>query len=204
MILVGRYLSPFVRRVAVTLRLYGLDYEHRPLMAFGDDKKTLSQWNPIGRVPVLLLDDGEVLFESGAILDYLDQRVGPERALIPPSGPARREVLRLMNTATGAAEKTVLTVYEVRFRPEEKRHEPWVAMCAEQIRKGFEALSDRAVMPWLTGDKLTQADVTAACCWSFARRAKPELTDAIRAPRLDEITARAEAMTAFRQTVPEA
>ena len=91
MILVGRYLSPFVRRVAVTLRLYGLEYEHRPLMAFGDDKKTISQWNPVGRVPVLLLDDGEVLFESSAILDYLDERVGPERALIPSSGPARRE-----------------------------------------------------------------------------------------------------------------
>ncbi len=204
MVLVGRYLSPFVRRVAVTLRLYGLDYEHRPLMAFGEDKKTLSRWNPVGRVPVLLLDDGEVLFESGAILDYLDQRVGPEKALTPPSGPERREVLRLMNIATGAAEKTVLTVYEVRFRPEEKRHEPWVAMCAEQVQNSFEALSARAVMPWMIGKSLTQADVTATCCWSFARRAKPELTDGIRAPRLDEITARAEAMPEFRQTMPEA
>ena len=106
MILVGRHLSPFGGRVAVTLRLYGFHYEHRgPLMAFGDDKKTISQWNPLGRV-ALLLDDGEVLFDSGAILDYMAQRAGPERALIPPSGPARREVLRLMNTAIGAAEKT--------------------------------------------------------------------------------------------------
>ncbi len=204
MVLVGRYLSPFVRRVAVTMRSYGLDYQHRPLMAFGEDKKTLSQWNPVGRVPVLLLNDGEVLFESGAILDYLDQRVGPDKALTPASGPERREVLRLMNIATGAAEKTVLTVYEVRFRPEEKRHEPWVAMCAEQVQNSFEALSARAVMPWMIGKSLTQADVTATCCWSFARRAKPELTDGIRAPRLDEITARAEAMPEFRQTMPEA
>lgn len=204
MILIGRYLSPFVRRVAVTLRLYGIDYEHRPLMAFGDDKKTLSEWNPVGRVPVLLLDDGEALFESGAILDYLDQKVGPDRALTPAAGPARRGTLRLMALATGAAEKTVLTVYEVRFRPEEKRHEPWVAMCADQIRRGFEALNDRAQTPWMRGEHLSQADVTAVCCWSFAKQAKPELTEAIRAPRLDEIAARAEAMPEFRQTVYKA
>ncbi|MDH3316572.1 MAG: glutathione S-transferase family protein [Gammaproteobacteria bacterium] len=202
MILVGRYLSPFVRRVAVTLRLYGLEYEHRPLMAFGDDKKTISQWNPVGRVPVLILDDGESLFESGAILDYLDERVGPDRSLTPASGRPRREVLRLLALATGAAEKTVLTLYEVRFRPEEKRHEPWVAMCSDQVRRGFEALDAAAAMPWMTGETMGQADVIAACCWSFAKHAKPELTETIRAPRLDAIAARAESMPEFQQTVP--
>jgi glutathione S-transferase len=203
MILVGRYLSPFIRRVAITMRLYGLEYEHRPLMTFGDDKKKLSQWNSVGRVPVLILDDGEVLFESGAILDFLDERMGPDRALAPPSDPQRREVLRLVNIATGTADKTVQAVYEVRFRPQEKRHHPWVTLCADQVRSGFEALNHRAAMPWMSGEHLSQADVTAVSCWSFARNAKPELTEAFRAPRLDEIAARAEQMPEFRQTVPE-
>ncbi len=203
MILVGRYLSPIVSRVAVTMRLYGLEYEHRRLMAFGDDKKALSQWNPVGRVPVLILDDGEVLFESGAILDYLDEQIGSDRALTPPSGRQRREVLRLMNIATGAAEKNVQTVYEVRFRAEEKRHDPWVALCADQVRSGFEALNDRAAIPWMSGEHLGQADITAVSRWSFARNAKPEPMEAIQAPRLDEIAARAKQMPEFRQTAPE-
>ena len=67
MILIGQYDSPFVRRVAVALRLYRLGYEHRPWSTFGDAER-LAAINPLRRVPVLLLDDGEALIESGAIL----------------------------------------------------------------------------------------------------------------------------------------
>ncbi|MDU7520711.1 MAG: glutathione S-transferase N-terminal domain-containing protein [Roseomonas mucosa] len=71
MILIGQYDSPFVRRVAVALRLYRLGYEHQPWSTFGDAER-LAAINPLRRVPVLLLDDGEALIESGAILDHLE------------------------------------------------------------------------------------------------------------------------------------
>lgn len=85
MILIGQYDSPFVRRVAIAMHLYGVDYEHRPWSTFGDAAK-IAPFNPLIRVPTLVLDDGESLVESGAILDHLDQVAGPG----PCHDPTRR------------------------------------------------------------------------------------------------------------------
>src|SRR5512140_281085 len=95
-VLYGRYASPFVRRVAVTLRHYDILYRHMPLMPFGPDKAELARFNPIARVPALRLADGEMLIDSAAILDYLDSLAGPGRSLTPVAGPARRRVLTLL------------------------------------------------------------------------------------------------------------
>ena len=111
MILIGQYDSPFVRRVAVALRLYGLEYEHRPWSVFGDAEK-IAALNPLRRVPTFVADDGEALLESGAILDWLDDLVGPDRALIARSGPERRHALKVAALATGLADKAVSLVYE--------------------------------------------------------------------------------------------
>jgi glutathione S-transferase len=81
MILVGMYDSPFVRRVAIALRLYGIEYEHRPWSVFRDAEK-VARFNPLMRVPTLVLDDGETLIDSAAILDALDDMVGATRALV--------------------------------------------------------------------------------------------------------------------------
>src|SRR3954463_13607706 len=81
MILIGQYDSPFVRRVALALRLYGLPFEHRPWSTFGDADK-IAPYNPLRRVPTLVLDGGEVLIESTAILDHLGETVGASRAMI--------------------------------------------------------------------------------------------------------------------------
>ena len=81
MILIGQYNSPFVRRVAIAMRLYGIAFEHRPWSTFGDADK-IAPYNPLRRVPTLVLDDGEALIESAMILDYLDDRVGPDKAMI--------------------------------------------------------------------------------------------------------------------------
>jgi glutathione S-transferase len=78
MILIGQYDSPFVRRVGIALTLYDLPFEHRPWSTFGDADK-IRPYNPLTRVPTLVLDDGEVLIESHSILDYLDSLV--------PAGP---------------------------------------------------------------------------------------------------------------------
>ncbi|HEY1075478.1 MAG TPA: glutathione S-transferase family protein [Fontimonas sp.] len=104
MILIGMFDSPFVRRVAVSMKLLGLDFEHRN-WSVGKDQAEIRRYNPLGRVPTLVLDDGEALAESFAILDFLDQSVGPARALLPASGRERRDALQLMALASGAAER---------------------------------------------------------------------------------------------------
>ena len=94
MILIGQYDSPFVRRVAIALRLYGMPFEHRPWSTFGDGDK-IAPYNPLRRVPTLVLDSGEALIESTAILDYLDELVGPEKAMIAAKRRVRRRQLRI-------------------------------------------------------------------------------------------------------------
>src|SRR5260221_11615035 len=101
MILVGQYDSPFVRRVAVSLRVLGFAYEHDTRSVFGDFD-SMRRTNPVGRIPSLVLDDGEVLIDSGAILDWLDEAVAPRSALLPPHGPERRPAFQLMALAARA------------------------------------------------------------------------------------------------------
>src|SRR5579862_8370089 len=95
--------SPFVRRVAVSMKLLAIPFEHAN-WSVGKDFDRIRQYSPLGRAPALVLDDGEVLSESAMILDYLDQRVGQQRALLAPGGNVRREALRLMALSIGAAE----------------------------------------------------------------------------------------------------
>ena len=91
MFLIGQYDSPFVRRVAIALRLYGLAFEHKPWSTFGDADK-IAPYNPLLRVPTLVLDDGEALIDSAMILDYLDERVGPDEAVAQ-----RKQLVQLMS-----------------------------------------------------------------------------------------------------------
>ena len=130
MFLIGQYDSPFVRRTAIALRLYCLPFEHKPWSTFGDAEK-VAAYNPVRRVPTLVLDDGEALIESGAILDYLDELVGPEKAMIARSGPERRKHLRITALATGLADKAVSLVYERVLRKEQLKL--WVERCEAQI-----------------------------------------------------------------------
>ncbi len=115
MILVGRYGSPYGRRIAVTRRLTGIPYERRTIAAW-DDFDAVTSVNPVGRVPALILDDGEVIVESIFITDALDQITGPERALTPPAGPERPRVQQLVALAMGTLDKMAMVVYWVRNR----------------------------------------------------------------------------------------
>jgi glutathione S-transferase len=197
-ILIGQYDSPFVRRVAIALRRYDIAYEHRPWSVFADAEK-IARYNPLRRVPTLVLDDGVVLVESFVILDVLDEMVGPVRALIPPSGPVRREALRLMALATGFADKAVSLYLEPLFRKEAS--ERWIARCREQIADTLDALeADRRARPstyWL-GESLGHVDITVACALVYLREAHPDFFTARRWPSLAAHTERAEALDDFK------
>src|ERR1700750_377553 len=93
MFLIGQYDSPFVRRVAIAMRLYGIAFEHKPWSTFGEGD-TIAPYNPLRRVPTLVLDNGEALIESFVILDHLDELAGEGKAMFAPRGEARRRQLR--------------------------------------------------------------------------------------------------------------
>ncbi|MGH8447058.1 MAG: glutathione S-transferase family protein [Solimonas sp.] len=200
MLLYGMLDSPFVRRVAVTMRLQGLPFEHRA-WSVGRDQLALREVNPVGRVPALVLDDGEVLIDSSAILDYLDEQAGAERALLPASGAERRHALQLIALAMGAVEKGLLIAMEYAFRPAEQRYEPWLERCRGQIHSALAALEKTCTaVPdgrWLLGERLGQADITLACVQTYLREAAS--IDFTPYPALSRCAARALDLPAMRE-----
>ncbi len=198
MILVGQYDSPYVRRVAVSLRLLGLAYQHDTRSVFGDFD-AMRQTNPLGRIPSLVLDDGEVVIDSGAILDWLDESVGPARALLPRSGPERRRALRLVAPATGVIDKVAASTYERIIRPEARRWPEWIARCRTQAEGGLAAL---AAEPWPADTPLYQPEVTTACTIRYVQMADPGLLAHGRYPTLTSLSERCEALPEFQATYP--
>jgi glutathione S-transferase len=203
MLLIGMFDSPFVRRVAITMKLLEIPFEHGN-WSIGRDFDRIREYNPLGRVPTLVTDEGEKLFESAAILDYLDELAGAERALLPRSGRERRQALNLMAMATGAAEKGVLQIYERVFRPEDRRHQPWVDRCRTQMHGSLAAidrfLGERGVSQWLVGKRMTQADITAVCAFTFLNDALRVAADPVVFQSLGTLAARCESMPVFQET----
>jgi glutathione S-transferase len=201
LILIGQYDSPFVRRVAIALRLYGLAYEHRPWSVFADAEQ-VAEYNPLLRVPILVLDSGEALIESTIILEYLDETVGSGKAMIARSGPARREALRICALATGLGDKAVSLLYEQVLHPEPARI--WMERCQTQIAGVLDVLeADRAPRktPFWFGDAIGHADIAVACVLRFAREAHPRIFSQPRWQALAAHSERCEGMAPFREIV---
>lgn len=202
MMLIGQYDSPFVRRVAVALKTYGLAYEHKPWSTFGDADE-IARYNPLRRVPTLVLDDGEALIESTIILDYLDELVGAEKAMLPRSGAARRKHLRICALASGLGDKAVSLLYE-RVLRKEQQLALWVERCQAQIADVLavlEAERARVTTPYWFGDLIGHADVAVACVVRFTREAHPQLFAPARYPALTAHSDWCEALAPFKEIV---
>ncbi len=195
--LIGQYDSPFVRRTAIALTLYGFQFDHLPYSTFGDWEKFAAQ-NPLRRVPTLVLDDGEALIDSAAILDHLDEVHGRERALIAPSGPARRAALRRIALATGIADKAVSFFYARLFSA--GLDPDFVTRCEAQIRDGLAALDkecEHRPGDWWHGAGPGHDDIAVACVARFLAEAYADLVRLSDYPALAAHSARAEALPAF-------
>jgi glutathione S-transferase len=183
------------------MRLYGIAYDHKPWSTFGD-AVAIAPYNPQRRVPTLVLDSGEALIESTAILDYLDETVGPERAMLPAKGPERRQQLRIIALATGLADKAVSLLYERVLRTE--RLDLWIERCQDQISGVIDVLEkERAAVetPYFFGERIGHADIAVACVLRFTGEAHPELFAPARHPALAMHAARCEALPPFQEIV---
>jgi glutathione S-transferase len=203
--LIGGFGSPFVRRVAVSLNLLGLSWEHEAVAVF-DNPDAVKKHNPLVRVPTVVLDDGEALVESYAILDALDEIAGDAKRLVPASGAQRRKVMQLTAVGTGTMDKAVWSYYEGRFHPAEKVHEPWIEHNEAQALGGLAYLDEKAKAAgsgWLAGgDRISQADVTGAIAIGFTDRVRPNLKVHEKFPNLSAFAARCEAMPEFSSVKP--
>ncbi len=168
--LIGVNRSPFTRRVAITLHIYGIAFDQLPLSGFGNRAEVRAA-NPLGRIPALVLDDGEMLVDSGAIIDHLDEVHGRDRALTPAAGADRRAVLKIAAIMMGACDKGLQAAYERNHHPLEKLHQPWIDDCMAQVTNAL-AMVDATMdpdAPFLLLGRLTQADVAAFVAERLAR-----------------------------------
>lgn len=201
MLLVGRFASPYVRRVAVCMTELGLAFEREivsPLQA----PERVAAFNPMGRVPVLVLDDGDRLVESSAIIDYLIETTGDDR-LWAKAGRARRDINQVVALVSTALEKGVYALYEKIKRPPEKYHEPFVTTLHQQLANGLQMLEARLAGDWFVGDGLTLADITAAIGWRTLKGFAPAIAAPERFARLAAHAQRCEALPSFAACQPE-
>lgn len=201
MILIGQYDSPFVRRVGIALTLYGLPFRHEPWSSFGDADK-IRAYNPLTRVPTLVLDDSTALVESHAILDYVDSLVSPDRALFPRAEPDRRRALRFAALATGLGDKAVSLFYEKRLHREVS--DLWVARCGKQIEAVLAVLEAEVAAcgdRFLGGAAFGHADIALACALRFLSEAHPGLVEMSAYPALTAHAATMEALPVFKAVV---
>jgi glutathione S-transferase len=198
MILVGQYDSPYVRRVAISLHVLGFSYEHDTRSVFGDFD-SIRKTNPTGRIPALILDDGSVLVDSGVILDYLDEAVGPDHALIPRSGPARREALHRVALACAAIDKAGAANYERLLRPQQYQWPEWIARLQTQAVGAIAALE---ALSWPEDARLGQAEITTVSLLRYIELRSPDLAPRARYPSLAALAARCEKRPEFLATYP--
>jgi glutathione S-transferase len=204
--LYGNYVSPYVRRVAVSMHMLGIPFELKLMMASSEPEKVRDK-NPMTRIPTLVDEDGGVMVDSWAIVDSLDHMVPPEQRLIPAYTDARRRVMNITAIALSVMEKAQVAYYEERFHEEAKRAAAWLERADGSALAGLALLDEIAAEAgagWLAGtDRISQADISAAVAFGFVPVVRSEL-DLSGYTHLAEFAARCEALPAFRAcAVPE-
>ncbi|KJV27384.1 hypothetical protein VI06_14795 [Aquitalea magnusonii] len=196
--LIGMLDSPYVRRVAISMRLMGIPFTHRAVSVF----RHLAEFqsiNPVVKAPTLMLDDGNTLMDSSLILDYLDT-LYPERSLMPKTLPQRQHCLYLLGLALAAMEKSVQLIYEQQLRPEDKRHLPWQERVASQLTAAYSALEQAMAKLPPDINNMDQAGISIAVAWRFSRELLPQQLDWMDFPLLQQWSTQAEALPAFVAT----
>ena len=190
--------SPFVRKVMVVAHEVGLAdrLQRLPSAAHPVNRdKTILPHNPLGQVPTLVLDDGQVLADSRVICEYLDDLGGG--ALFPRGGPARWRALADQSIGDGILDAALLARYERAVRPEDKRWPEWLDGQIDKIRTALGAIE--AAVPSL-GERFDIGTITFACALGYLDLRFPDLSWRDRAPATAQWYARFGERPAMRAT----
>jgi glutathione S-transferase len=176
--LIGMLDSPYVRRVAISLRLLGLPFQHRAVSVFSTFED-FQRINPVVKAPTLVCDDGTVLMDSTLLLEYAARLAATRntaantagRVLVPSELAAFQHTQRVLGLALAACEKGVQIVYERSLRPKEKHHQPWLDRVQGQLLAAYAALEAEVTRTPLavTSETIDQAGVTTAVVWQFTQ-----------------------------------
>ena len=199
MILIGQYDSPFVRRVAVALNFCDTTFERRVTSVFTEFDEIL-EINPLGKVPILQLENGEILFDSQIILDYLERNLPKEKRLMPSNDVDWLYVSRIEVIALGVAQKAYERAIELVRRNPEKKDPNWIERLEQQIISACSWLEALSPSPWLYGSKLTRADITCAVAFTYLKAKQERAIRSESFPKLEKHNMHCEALPEFRHS----
>jgi glutathione S-transferase len=201
--LVGMLDSPYVRRVAVSLRFMGLPFAHEGVSVFRHYDE-FSAINPVVKAPTLVTDDGVTLMDSTLILEYAERLAAKERRLAPVGLKEHARSQRVIGLALAACEKSVQMVYELTLRPAEKHHQPWIDRVRRQLLAAYRLLEAEVGSgeTWLFKDHPLQADISVAIAWTFTQSVLANIVAATDYPALATFAKRAEALPEFAAFPP--
>ena len=199
--LIGSLTSPFVRKVRIVLA------EKKIECGFEIDspwtpETNVPNINPLGKIPVLVLDDETLLFDSRVISEYLDN-VAPNSKLMPAPNRERTEVKRWEALADGICDAAALIFLE-RKRPEVQQSAEWIAGQQDKIVRGIDCMAEQlGDSPWCMGTHFTMADICVGCALGYLAFRFPEIDWREKHPNLGRLVDKLMQRPAFADTVPK-
>jgi glutathione S-transferase len=199
--LIGSFASPFVRKARIVFAEKKIDYNLVLENVWAPDTG-IHTFNPLGKVPCLVMDDGEAVFDSRVICEYVDT-LSPVGKLIPASGRERVEVRCWEALADGMLEAGVLVRIEGFQREPEHRSEKWLARQRHKIDHGLVAMSQGlGNKTWCAGNRFSLADIAVGCALGYLDFRTPELNWREAHPNLDKHFQKLSQRQSFMDTMP--
>ncbi len=199
--LIGSLTSPYVRKARVVLAEKKIEYEFVPDNPWNADSG-VSRLNPLGKVPVLVLDDESTLFDSRVIVEYLDS-VTPNNRLLPPPGRERIRIKRWEALADGVLDAAVAAFLEAK-RPKKERSAAWIERQREKIDRALEMMSEElGEQPWCNGNTFSLADVAVGSALGYLDFRLPDIKWRERHANLARLFDELMQRPSFAETVPQ-
>jgi len=200
--LIGALTSPYVRKVRVVMAEKKLDFQLVLEDVWNSD--AILDANPLGKVPCLVMEGGDALFDSRVIVEYLDT-LSPVGKLIPPSGRERAEVRTWEALADGVQDAAILARMEATWkgRSAEQRSQAWIDRQLSRVDSGVAAMSrllgDKA---WCNGNHLSLADIATGCALGYLDFRFPQIDWRTPHPNLAKLAEKLAQRPSFADTVP--
>lgn len=199
--LVTSLTSPYARKVRMALAEKKIPYELAPENPWSDTT-TVPQLNPLGKIPVLISNSGEVIYDSRVIVEYLEE-VKPWPLLIPIDAKLRIAVKKWEALADGVSDAAVAMLLEGR-RPAAQQSAEWAARQRDKVEKGLAAMNQGIVGEFCTGDTFTLADIAVVCTLGYLGFRFPDIEWQSRLPALAALYERLSARSSAQETIPVA
>jgi len=200
--LIGSPTSPYVRKVRIVMAEKKLDYQFEDADVWGSDD--ILEANPLGKVPCLVMEGGEAVFDSRVIVEYLDAR-SPLARLIPEPNRERTEVRTWEALADGIVDALLLARLEATWsgRTPEQRSQAWIDRQMKKVHASLEAMSTGlAEKPWCSGIHMTLADIAVGCALAYLAFRFPQVSWREERPNLARLADKLNARQSFIDTMP--